>query len=575
MMASGTYSAGIYSFNGSVDWLAIRLEEKSAGVWEGEIVSRFGNKQLLPHNLVRIHVPRQIFAVSGSRMTITFTGGAPDISRVLEFESPYFRTVEFEFDTVETAPRVTTIDTWVHPVRPSNLRREQLNIAEVYSRVGVDVQQSPNTSVVGLEAGVGAEKWTNQELHDSMQVFWSRYKPRAQWAVWMLFAHRHVDPTLGGIMFDDSKRNPKDRFQRQGAAVFGDTLADRLPDGEKQPKQWIRRQRFFTAVHEIGHCFNLLHSWEKYLGDPWVATIPTDRQARSFMNYPQDIENFFKSFHYRFDDPELIFIRHAPEEFVEMGAAAAGANHGFRNGRFAANPRLALELAVSRARPVFEFLEPIAIELRLTNICSQPQLVNSSVLDEVHDLTLIIQPRGGLAQDWRPYARHCSFGGVKLLQPRESLTASLFVSAGLGGWYLAEPGSYTLHACLHSHGGAILAEPLSLRVASPRSREEDYLAQNFFTNEVGRALAFGGTYVMTSAIEALQEAADRLKGRAVARHAMLALALKTPRRIFLRVMVEKNPSTAVSHDAEVGVKWQVHRGWSASHLKTLGCLCVA
>jgi len=39
-----------------------------------------------------------------------------------------------------------------------------------------------------------------------------------------------------------------------------------------------------------------------------------------------------------------------------------------------------------------------------------------------------------------------------------------------------------------------------------------------------------------------------------------ATDLKTPRRIFLRVMVEKIPSTALSHDAEVGVKWQVHRG---------------
>lgn len=163
--------------------------------------------------------------------------------------------MEFEFDTVETAPRVITIDTWAHPERPSNLRHGQLSIAEVYNRAGVDVQQSPNTSVVGLEAGVGAEIWTDQEFHDAMRVFWSRYKPRAQWALWMLFAHRHIDPDVGGIMFDSSRLNPNNPFQRQGAAVFGDNLANRLPSGEKHPEQWIRRQQFFTAVHEIGHCF--------------------------------------------------------------------------------------------------------------------------------------------------------------------------------------------------------------------------------------------------------------------------------------------------------------------------------
>jgi hypothetical protein len=33
----------------------------------------------------------------------------------------------------------------------------------------------------------------------------------------------------------------------------------------------------------------------------------------------------------------------------------------------------------------------------------------------------------------------------------------------------------------------------------------------------------------------------------------------------------KNPSTALSQDAEVGVKWKVQR-WRASHALTLGCL---
>ena len=39
--------------------------------------------------------------------------------------------------------------------------------------------------------------------------------------------------------------------------------------------------------------------------------------------------------------------------------------------------------------------------------------------------------------------------------------------------------------------------------------------------------------------------------------------------------MEKKPSTAFSQDAEVGVKWNTQRGWSASQLWTFGCLCVA
>ena len=144
-------------------------------------------------------------------------------------------------DVVETAPHVTFIDTFAHSNRPLNLRNEQLNIAEVFSRAGVDVQQSPNASIVGLEAGVGADLWNDQQLHDAMQVFWSRYKPRAQWALWMLFAHRHVNESLLGIMFDfnhPEMNNPLDPYQRQGAAVFGERIAERVPAGETQPAEW-------------------------------------------------------------------------------------------------------------------------------------------------------------------------------------------------------------------------------------------------------------------------------------------------------------------------------------------------
>jgi hypothetical protein len=49
---------------------------------------------------------------------------------------------------------------------------------------------------------------------------------------------------------------------------------------------------------------------------------------------------------------------------------------------------------------------------------------------------------------------------------------------------------------------------------------------------------------------------------------------KTPRRSRRRVRAEKKPSTAFSHEAEVGVKWKVQRGCRASQAITLGCLWV-
>ncbi len=50
---------------------------------------------------------------------------------------------------------------------------------------------------------------------------------------------------------------------------------------------------------------------------------------------------------------------------------------------------------------------------------------------------------------------------------------------------------------------------------------------------------------------------------------------KTP---FLSRRLEsfaKKPSTALSQEHEVGVKWKVQRGWRASHSWTLSFLCAA
>ena len=43
---------------------------------------------------------------------------------------------------------------------------------------------------------------------------------------------------------------------------------------------------------------------------------------------------------------------------------------------------------------------------------------------------------------------------------------------------------------------------------------------------------------------------------------------KTPRLRLCRVSLEKKPSTALSQEQEVGVKWNVHRGCSASQAST-------
>jgi hypothetical protein len=75
-----------------------------------------------------------------------------------------------------------------------------------------------------------------------------------------------------------------------------------------------------TLLHELGHCFNLLHSWQKSLAVPPGVNRPN---ALSWMNYPWRYPGgptaFWNDFAFQFDDQEIVHIRHGFLNQVIMG----------------------------------------------------------------------------------------------------------------------------------------------------------------------------------------------------------------------------------------------------------------
>jgi hypothetical protein len=170
-----------------------------------------------------------------------------------------------------------------------------------------------------------------------------------------------------------------------------------------------------------------------------------------------------------------------------------------------------------------EFLEPVVVELKLTNVSGQPTIVDEALLTRTEDMTVIVKRRGGSAVQWTPFARHCISASPKVLGVGESLYGSLFIAAGLNGWALAEPGVYQVHVALRHDDYDIVSNPLRVRVAPPRDYTEELLAQEVFTEEVGRTLVFNGSRALSGANDTLLEVAERLGDRRIATHAQLAL----------------------------------------------------
>ena len=519
--ASGVLRGGLQSLH----WIA-SVSRIAANTWRGTIWFRDGATALLPHTRVEVRVSGTLLRPRSAR--VRFSGAGRAVTHDLDFISPWFERIEFEFDQTSDATPARTIGTHDHPNRPATLPSETLSIEDTFRRAGFDVSVTPTGPMIPIGDAGANSTWSDTELHDAMQLHWSRFANRPQWALWVMHARQHDSgQSLGGIMFDDI--GPQ---HRQGTAIFTDSFISTAPAGDAAPPAWVARMRFWTAVHEMGHAFNLAHSWQKSLGTGWVSPLPDDEEARSFMNYPFRVAGgqsaFFSDFAFRFSDAELLFMRHAPRRFVQMGNAAWFDHHGFEGANASPEPQLRLELRVPSDQRRLQFLEPAMVELKLTNVSADPVLLPVDLLEGGHHLTLVVRRGQNPARVWQPFSTACHQPRQCVLAPKQALYQPIFAGAGKGGWLVDEPGVYALQACLHLPSGEdLVSAPLELRVAPPAQPAEYVLAQDFFNADVGRVLAFDGsrTEVLKTAMDTLRETAAQFGQRAAARHAEVALGM--------------------------------------------------
>ena len=524
MTASGTLIRG---FGVVVHWVA-KLNALAGGTWGGAIWYKDGNTSALPHTEVLISVTRSVFPHHRKAFVTFKGGGALERFRTLTFASRSFHPVEFEFDNEVGATPVLDMDTGAHPNRPASVTPGTITLETVFQRAGFNAVRSASSTAIPNDGPDPNATWSDAEMHDAMQVHWSRFSASPNWALWVLFARQHdMGSGLGGVMFDDIGPN-----HRQGTAIFTNSFIANPPANDAAPDAWVRRMVFWTAAHEMGHAFNLAHSWQKSLGTAWIP-LTADTEARSFMNYPFRVSGgqaaFFQNFEFRFSDDELLFMRHAPERFVQMGNAAWFDHHGFQGAHIDPESALSLELHVDRDRPVFEFLEPAVLTLVLRNDSDLTQIVPGGILQDTAMMTVIIKRDGRPAQQWAPFARYCLAAKPIEIAAGGHIRESLFASVGCSGWHLSEPGLYTVQVAIEINGLDVISSPLRLRILPPKGAQEELLAQDVFTDDAGRVMALDGSRCLEAGNAAWQEVAERLPKSRAAIHARVCLALPDAR----------------------------------------------
>jgi hypothetical protein len=496
------------------------------------ITYRDGNAAMIPGDTVTFEANRTTGKSYGAwRLTLSGADIRPR-SYDLSFVSQYFDQAEFEVDrTSDAAAPTTTMDTAAHPNRPADLPAETISLATVYQRAGFDVTMSPAISTIPNTDSGSNDTWSDGEMHNAMVMYWSRFANNPRWALWVLFARQHDQGrSLGGVMFDDIGPN-----HRQGTAIFTDSFVQDAPAGDANAAAWRQRMFFWTAVHEMGHAFNLAHAWQKALGtangapgDPWMP-IPNEPESRSFMNYPFRVAGgqaaFFADFRHRFSDAELLFMRHAPRRFVQMGNSNWFVNHNFfEPSSLTQSGNWQLEIRPNREVSQFTFLEPVKLELKLTNTAGVPQMVEVDMLADGGHIALYVARNEGPARQWQPFVTHCHQSHFDMLAPGKSVYGEHIVSATTSGWLIDEPGFYQVQGAVDMGGDIIVSNILRLHVMAPTSPAESTLAPDYFTEDVGRALAFAGAPALGAASDTLRQVVARVPDNPAAIHAQVAIS---------------------------------------------------
>lgn len=452
---------------------------------------------------IRVTIPRTTILQPPAAATVQWfsLSNQPGATYTCPFQSSYFRTVKYEQDYVAGVTPFTSYNTGS---LPSGGPARTLSVAAAYAEAGIEMQTSGIWNQIPVSEAGADSKWTDAELHAAMVKHFSLWKDDPQWAVWLIAAYEHVmGPGLYGIMFDQQGK------QRQGCAVFhrgiGGTTADQL------------RLQVYTYVHELGHCFNLLHSWQKQFANPPAPNRPS---SLSWMNYPWNYPNggataFWNGFAFQFDDLEVIHLRHAFRNNIIMGGNPFATGAALETSQAFADPiaddsGLQLQL---KARKSFAFGEPVVLELKLSTTDLRGKRVHSDIHPKFGFVQVGIRKPSGEVELYEPLMEYCTAERATFLSAdRPAIFESAFIGYGKDGFYFDQPGTYQLRAIYYAFDGSqVLSNTLALRVRHPLNETDEAVAELFFGEEQGTLL-----YLLGSDLEELQsgnEAFDEMLER--------------------------------------------------------------
>lgn len=414
---------------------------------------------------------------------------------------------------------------WVHNGRT-------LDIMTAYQDAGFD------TRMVGLanEIPQAPERgWDSSQLHGLMSDYSQASLSQNDWTLHLLMLSRASEPGLLGIMFDAGSYD-SNLLPRQGAAVFQSPM-------QSLGELWLRKL-LQTSVHELGHALNLAHPFEREIGRA---------DSTSFMNYDWkylgggNTQRYWQDFQFTFNREELVFMRHGRLPALIPGGEGFHTVPYWIQGDGGYVPYVAdrptddfsLELTTPDNDGLFDFGQPVLLTVSFHNHLQGRFNLPEFFLDpKAGFLSFVInRTEGGGSPDaaadkrFQPIVMRCfdfEPRSAETIPSGGSMSNNVNLTYGSAGFTFAEPGEYTVEARLElwfqdNSYCTLRSIPLRIRIAYPRSSEEERSGMRLFSDDIGCYFALGGSDILSQAESALLEIEERLQGKAKSvKHGLVA-----------------------------------------------------
>jgi len=484
--------------------------------------------------IIRVTIPRVTILQPAKPATLQFITPPNKLgaSYLCSFGSSRFRSIQLEQDSVAGTVPFVSYNTGSLP-QPAGSPARTLTVSGAFAEAGIELQVAGAPNVIPVSTAGLDSKWSDSEMHNAMVTHFSLFANKPQWRVWMLVATSHVDD-YRGIMFDYG-----DSFQRQGAAVFYDAIKGTSADSQ--------RAQLRTYVHELGHAFNLLHSWQKNLANP-PAPLGSNGGLGdlSWMNYawkyqpsppaPGGEPAYWAAFPFQFTDNELMHLRHGFYKNVIMGAdpfgkGAAEVDPEMFDEPMEDNSGLAFEM---KAKEAFEYGEPVVVELKLSATDLRGRETHGFLHPNDDFVVVAIRDPSGRTRVFQPMLRHCvdEDRTIQINPDRAAIYDSAYIGFGRDGFYFDQPGEYVLRAqYVAGDGSRINCPVLRLRVRQPATKEDERVGELLMGEQQGQLLALLGSEsaFLASGNDALEDVIEEHGDHPLAAYARLVKGVNAER----------------------------------------------